>query len=73
MAAVKSALDRFVQRAGAQIVREHRRPRDGLQDGPMRAGGREYGKDQQDMAKFAGHAAKLAQQLRGDKPWVDSP
>jgi hypothetical protein len=39
-----------------------------LQDGPMRAGGREYGKDQQDMAKFGGHAAKLAQQLRGDKP-----
>ena len=55
MLAIEGALHSLSQRSVTQIVREHRRPRDGLQHGPMRAGRRQQRDDQQDVAESGKH------------------
>lgn len=59
MFAVESALQGLRERGCAQIVSEHRRPRDGLQHGPVGAGRREQRSDQQDMAESGEHIRTL--------------
>ena len=44
---------------GVQIVREHIRPRDGLERSPMPAHGRDERDDQENMAKLAEHATTM--------------
>ena len=59
MLAVKRALYRLGERAGAPVVCEHRRPRDGLQHCPMRSRRREQRDDQKNVAEPLEHIAKL--------------
>ena len=59
MLAVERVRHRFVESVRAKIVREHRRPRDRLQRGPMRAGCRDERNDHEDFADPDGHRGKL--------------
>jgi len=64
---VESLFNRRCQRAMVQIARQHRCPRDGLQYGPMGAGGGDQRENQQDIANPGKHAATLAQSRSGVK------
>ena len=55
MPAVERALHSLSEGGGAQIIRQHSRPRDGLQHGPMCTGSRQQRDDQQDVAKSGEH------------------
>ncbi len=59
MIAVKSFRHGFFDALRAKIVREHRRPRDRLQQRPMRAKHRREREDEKDFAEPLEHADKL--------------
>ena len=59
MLPVKSFCDRGLKRTGLEIVREHRRPCDGLQRRPMRAQHRREREDEKDFAEPLEHINKL--------------
>jgi len=59
MVAVESFRHGFFNRVRAKIIREHRRPRDGLQQRPMRAKHRREREDEKDFANAHEHADKL--------------
>ena len=67
MLAVEGALNRFLQRSRLEILRQHRRPRDGLKRHPMCARCRQDGNDHQHLAKFAEHAHTIFERGRGVK------
>ena len=58
--AIKGAGHGFGKRVRAQIVREHRRPRDRLQRGPMRAGGGDERHYHENSAEPNEHAGNIS-------------
>ena len=59
MFAVKRVGHGLGERTRAQVVRQHRRPCDGLQHGPMRAGGRDQRHNHTTFSKPREHNGKL--------------
>ena len=59
MIAVESFRHGFCDGLLAKIIRKHRRPRDGLQQRPMRAKHRREREDEKDFAEPLEHADKL--------------
>lgn len=55
MLAAERAIDRFGERPGLKIVRQHSGPGDRLQHKPMRAGCRKNGNDQQRVTQDSAH------------------
>lgn len=58
MFAIERARHRLLQGNRMKIIRQHRRPRDGLKHQPMCAGRRQHGDNHQHMAKSSEHEAK---------------
>ena len=59
MIAVESFRHGFFDGLRAKIIREHRRPRNGLQQSPMRSEHRREREDEKDFSKPLEHADKL--------------
>jgi hypothetical protein len=55
MVAVESLCHRLGHGTGLEIFREHVRPRDGLEHGPMPVNRRQQRDDQEDMTDFMQH------------------
>ena len=64
MLAVKGFRNGLGQAAGLKIVRQHRRPGDGLENCPMATNGREEGGDYNKVTKTAKHGQIIARWLR---------
>ena len=59
MLSVKGFRYRLVKRSGLQVARQHGRPRDGLQQRPMRAQPRDERKDEQNFSQTDEHSVNL--------------
>ena len=64
MVAVESFRHGLLDGVRAKIVREHRRPRDGLQQRPMRAKGRRERNDEANFSDSDEHENKLNRRCR---------
>ena len=64
MLAVESLDESLFYGSGLEIFREHRRPRDGLEEHPMRSGCRNHGNNHERMTKFPEHKATFANRPR---------
>ena len=62
MRAIESFGERFADGFSLEIVREHVRPRDGLQHSPMPTRRAEQREDQKDMAETNEHSASIIRQ-----------
>lgn len=62
MLAIERVAHRLGDRAGREVGREHRRPRDGLQRGPVRAGRQDEGEDNQKFSAAREHKLMISHQ-----------